>query len=182
MDSTGFPTRLNLKKVISHWKDDCGRSRMHILLSMLSGTRVQDLKYQLLEDGYLELTYSWPAEMFFAWRLLTHKRFVTVDNTHAPYYTSKHPKWQAVQEVLNGGMGAKKVFTSKITIKLPSSNYVFTPTEISGHAEMTLANIEKDFIPKTSILCLFDLVAKNNTEHQHWSLRAEQRDDEAFEV
>ena len=171
-----FPRNLCLESKVSEWYDKYGHKRSHVFCAGYSGMTEEDIEdVEVINNGSaLKFILKWPAEMFFANRILTHTRF-------GNHYNQLHPKWIALQKKMNEGMGKEKDFKSTVIIKLRGSDFVFTDEAHSGHPSRIVINHTQDTPQKTPVICFFDLCQENkNNSHHNFSERAMLSDD--FEV
>ena len=108
-----FPRNLCFEHKVSKWLDWDAITRSHVFCVGYSGMTADDIKdEEVINNGSaLKFTVVWPAEMFFASRILSHSRF-------CGHYNKMHPKWIALQKKMDEGMGAGKVFESTVIIKI----------------------------------------------------------------
>ena len=84
----------------SHWGEDCERREFWD----------EDKRSRWDWDwqySFLVIDLKWPADVFSAKRILSHARF------HG-YYSSRHPKWIALQRVLDKSMRCNKFFFARV--------------------------------------------------------------------
>ena len=115
------------------------------------------------------MVVKWPAEMYFAQRILTHSRF------HG-HYNKNHPKWIALQKVIDEGMGEGTMLKSTMIIPLPGSGFEFADPGHIGHENVTIINnTHPETRAKTSIFCIINLWKQN--KGQQFSQREMMDDD-----
>jgi hypothetical protein len=167
--------------VVSPWVDEKQNDRVHVLISMPSGTHILKKAEVVNTDSgsHLSLNWNWPQIMLDPVKMFGHSRFHET-------IKSNHPKVIAfVREADKIWVAANKVAgndgrpTSQMIIKLPPGEYQYTPEEISGHPSINLFSHSFDNIVSVnpSIFCLFDLMLKKPDNGTSFSTMAVLVDD-----
>ena len=173
MPSSSVHARLH---VVSPWVDEKQNDRVHVLISMPSGTHILKKAEVVNTDSgsHLILKWNWPQIMLDPVKMFGHSRFHET-------IKSNHPKVIAfVREADKIWVAANKVAgndgrpTSQMIIKLPPGEYQSTPEEISGHPSINLFSHSFDNTggTHTTIFCLFDLMLKKSDDGTSFSTKA----------
>jgi hypothetical protein len=167
--------------VVSPWVDEKQNDRVHVLISMPSGTHLLKKAEVVNTDSgsHLSLNWNWPQIMLDPVKMFGHSRFhETIKSNHPKViaFVREADKIRAAADKVAGNDGRP---TSQMIIKLPPGEYQYTPEEISGHPSINLFSHSFDNIVgvNPSIFCLFDLMLKKPDNGTSFSTMAVLVDD-----
>jgi len=182
MLSSSVNSRLH---VVSPWIDERQNDRVHVVISMPSGTHLLKKAEVVSTDSgsHLSVLWHWPHIMLDPVKMFAHSRFhgtIQANNPKVIAFVGETDKIRAAADKVAGNDGRP---TSQMIIKLPPGEYQYTPEEISGHPSVNLFSHSTDNTggTHTTIFCLFDLMLKKSDDGTSFSTKAVLVDDNECE-
>jgi hypothetical protein len=126
--------------VVSTWVDEQQNDRVHVLISLPSGTHILKTAEVIITDfgSHLSVKWNWPQILLDPVKMFEHSRFHdTIKSNHLKViaFVREADKIRAAADKVAGNDGHP---TSQMVIELPLGEYQYTPEEISGHPPINL--------------------------------------------
>merc|ERR1711982_59647 len=111
---------LHYPVLVSHWKDQSGNDRVHVVYNLPSGMLKSDIHNPRVEGGEFIMDLIWATDMFSIARVLGHQKF-------NPIFTSDHPKWialsSAMREIRGTNQNRNTSYRSHVRVGLPGVGF-----------------------------------------------------------
>jgi hypothetical protein len=170
-----------LLHVVSSWVDKKQSDRVHVVISMPSGTHLLKKAEVVSTDSgsHLSVLWHWPQIMLDPVKMFAHSRFHGTIQANHPKVIAFVGETDKIRAAANKVAGNNGRPTSQMIIKFPPGEYQYIPEKISGHPSVNLFSYSTDNIGSahTTIFCLFDLMLKKLDDESSFSMKAVLVDD-----